>query len=257
MKLRILSLFTALALMGAALGGCMPAFITSNLQADDSSRVAVLEEEEPAPDPTPAPTPDPTPDPTPEPEQGEIQFGTWNGNDYSSDWTGIRFTLPDTWYPLTAEQMAQVLGAGTDMVAGSLNADPDALTAQISEVDTYEFYLMRADGTASFCCDIVDPAAAGTPSLTAEEYLQQVAAMMQLMSGMTVTSEGPAAATFGPLSGQQLNLAITANDVNTAMVYFAAEHEGYLVVYLLSASSEEGAAEVAGIADQIDANAMA
>lgn len=244
-KLRIVSLLCVLAMTVSLMAGC---------SSGDSSAAQTTSESTPTAEQTPEPEPEPTPEPTPEAEQAEIQLGTWDGQTYSNSWTGITFTLPDTWTPLTAEQILQIVGAGSDYAADSLNMDPDALSAQTSEVDTYDFYAMRADGTAGFFCDVVNPAAAGTPSMTAEEYVQQVSAMMQVMDGLTVTAEDPVETTLGPLSGVQLNMTTVAEEVDltTAMSYFVSEKDGYLLVYFLSANSQEGLNEVIDLIEQID-----
>lgn len=252
MKLRAVSLLCALALAASLLAGCSSGDTSGSSAATDPASA------ETTTDPTPEPDPDPvseaTPEPTPELEQAEIQLGSWDGLTYTNSWTGISFTLPDTWMPLTAEQILQVVGAGSEVVADSLDMDPDALSAQTSDVDTYDFYAMRADGGAGFFCDVVNPAAAGTPSMTAEEYLQQVGAMMQVMDGMSVTAEGPVESTLGPLSGMQLDMTVTAeaNNLTTAMSYFASEKDGYLLVYFLSANSQDGLNDVIDLINQID-----
>lgn len=245
MKLRIVSLLCALMLAASLLAGC---------GAEQSSAPETISEPTPASVSTPEPTPEATPEPTPEPETAELQLGSWDGMTYTNDWSGISFTLPDTWMLLTTEQILQVVGAGSDVLADSLNMNPDALSAQVSAVDTYDFYAMRADGSASFFCDIVNPAAAGTPSMTPEEYLQQVGAMMQVVDGLTVTAEDPIETTLGPLSGIQLNMTTVADatGLTNAMSYFASAKDGYLLVYFLSANSQDGLTDLMDLLGQIE-----
>ncbi len=245
MKLRVVSLFCALLLTVSLLAGCAgaPASVADTTPAPT-----------PAAESTPEPPPEPTPEPTPEPETAELQLGSWDGMQYTNSWTGISFTLPDTWMQLTSEQILQIVGAGGDVLADSLNVDPDALSAQTSAVDTYDFYVMRADGSANFFCDIVNPAAAGTPSMTPEEYLQQVGAMMQMVDGLTVTAEDPVETTLGPLSGVQMNMTTVADatGLTTAMSYFVSAKDGYLLVYFLSSSSQEGLNDLLDLLGQIE-----
>ena len=87
-----------------------------------------------------------------------------------------------------------------------------------------------------------------------QAVFQQVSAVLQVMDGMTVSAEEPEETTFGPLSGVQLNMTTTAdaNGLTTAMSYFASEKDGYLLVYFLSASSQEGLDDVIGLIEQID-----
>ena len=250
MKLRVVSLFCALLLTVSLLAGCAgaPASVADTTPAPT-----------PAAESTPAPTPDrppPPPPPPPNPPRAppELQLGSWDGMQYTNSWTGISFTLPDTWMQLTSEQILQIVGAGGDVLADSLNVDPDALSAQTSAVDTYDFYVMRADGSANFFCDIVNPAAAGTPSMTPEEYLQQVGAMMQMVDGLTVTAEDPVETTLGPLSGVQMNMTTVADatGLTTAMSYFVSAKDGYLLVYFLSSSSQEGLNDLLDLLGQIE-----
>ena len=79
--------------------------------------------------------------------------------------------------------------------------------------------------------------------MTPEEYLQQVGAMMQMVDGLTVTAEDPVETTLGPLSGVQMNMTTVADatGLTTAMSYFVSAKDGYLLVYFLSSSSQEGA----------------
>ena len=246
MKLRIVSLLCAVILSASLLAGCGSAPSSSSDSAAEPQSTPVAET-------TPEPTPEPVVEETEEEEPAEIQLGSWDGQTYTNSWTGITFTLPDGWTPLTSEQILQIVGAGNDVVEEGLDLDSGSLSADTGGVDTYDFYAMRADGTAGFFCDIVNPAAAGTPSITPEEYLQQVSAVLQVMDGMTVSAEEPEETTFGPLSGVQLNMTTTAdaNGLTTAMSYFASEKDGYLLVYFLSASSQEGLDDVIGLIEQI------
>ena len=188
-----------------------------------------------------------------EEEQPEIQLGSWDGQTYTNSWTGITFTLPDGWTVLTNDQIQEIAGTGGELIEESLDMDSGSLTAA-NGVDTYEFYAVRGDGTAVFFGDIVNPAAAGTPSMTPEEFLQQTNSMLQATDGLTVTTEDPVETTFGPLTGMQMNMTTVAEDIDltTAMSYFVSAKDGYLLVYLLTASSQEGAAEVVDLIEQID-----
>lgn len=254
MKLRVVSLFCALVLSVSLLAGCGSAGSSDSGAEPQSAPVT-----EATPEPDAEPAAEPAADPTPEPdveeaEQAEIQLGSWDGQTYTNSWTGITFTLPDGWTPLTSEQILQIVGAGNDVVEDSLDLESGSLSADTGEIDTYDFYAMRADGTAGFFCDIVNPAAAGTPSMTPEEYVQQASAMLQVMDGITVSTEEPEETTFGPLSGIQLNMTTTADatGLTTAMSYFVSAKDGYLLVYFLSASSQEGLTEVIDLIEQID-----
>ena len=82
----------------------------------------------------------------------------------------------------------------------------------------------------------------------------QASAMLQVMDGITVSTEEPEETTFGPLSGIQLNMTTTADatGLTTAMSYFVSAKDGYLLVYFLSASSQEGLTEVIDLIKQID-----
>ena len=250
MKLRVVSLFCALVLSVSLLAGCGSA---------GSSDSGAEPQSAPVTDATPEADAEPDADPTPEPvaeevEQTEIQLGSWDGQTYTNSWTGITFTLPDGWAPLTSEQILQIVGAGNDVVEDSLDLESGSLSADTGGIDTYDFYAMRADSTAGFFCDIVNPAAAGTPSMTPEEYVQQASAMLQMMDGITVSAEDPEETTFGPLSGIQLNMTTTADatGMTTAMSYFVSAKDGYLLVYFLSASSQEGLTDVIDLIEQID-----
>lgn len=254
MKLRVVSLLCALVLSVSLLAGCGSAGSSDSGAEPQSAPVT-----EATPEPDAEPAAEPAADPTPEPdveeaEQAEIQLGSWDGQTYTNSWTGITFTLPDGWTPLTSEQILQIVGAGNDVVEDSLDLESGSLSADTGGIDTYDFYAMRADGTASFFCDIVNPAAAGTPSMTPEEYVQQASAMLQVMDGITVSTEEPEETTFGPLSGIQLNMTTTADatGLTTAMSYFVSAKDGYLLVYFLSASSQEGLTEVIDLIKQID-----
>lgn len=254
MKLRIVSLLCALVLSASLLAGC--GSTQSSDPADESQSASTAQAD---PDSASEPASDPASEPAveeeeQEEEQPEIQLGSWDGQTYTNSWTGITFTLPDGWTQLTSEQILQVVGAGNDVVEEGLDLDSGSLSADTGGVDTYDFYAMRADGTAGFFCDVVNPAAAGTPSMTPEEYLQQVSSVLQVMDGLTVEAEEPEETTFGPLTGVQLNMTTTADStgMTTAMSYFASAKDGYLVVYFLSASSQEGLTEVIDLIEQID-----
>lgn len=105
MKLRVVSLFCALVLSVSLLAGCGSAGSSDSGAEPQSAPVT-----EATPEPDAEPAAEPAADPTPEPdveeaEQAEIQLGSWDGQTYTNSWTGITFTLPDGWTPLTSEQI--------------------------------------------------------------------------------------------------------------------------------------------------------
>jgi hypothetical protein len=48
--------------------------------------------------------------------EASIERGTWNGDIYTNDFSGIKFTLPNGWVSATAEEIAQLIGVSEDIL---------------------------------------------------------------------------------------------------------------------------------------------
>lgn len=253
MKLRILSLTCALMLSVSLLAGCgstRPSDPAEESQSTSTTQADPDSASEPASDPASEPAVE---EEEQEEEQSEIQLGSWDGQTYSNSWTGITFTLPDGWTMLTNDQIQEISGTGSELMEESMDMESGSLAAN-DGVDTYDFCAMRDDGSAMFLCDVVNPAVVGVSSLTPEEYLQQISFVMQASNALTVTTEDPVETTFGPLTGLQMNMTTVAEDIGrtTAMSYFVSAKDDYLLAYLLMAYSQEGAADLVDLIEQID-----
>lgn len=176
---------------------------------------------------------------------GAWDTGFWEENIYRNPWADIAFVLPDGWNALTTEQILTLLGAGADIISGELNTDKESLSASISETDLYAFYTMKATGDAFFFLDIYDREAGGVPDMTPEEYLSQLTAIYENLTGYTVTAGETEYDTFcGKNSvGKALMLENTENTEAPPSVqtYMVVEHGSYLLVYCGSVRSGDKA----------------
>ncbi len=180
-------------------------------------------------------------------------YGSWSGDTYSNEYTGITFTLPSGWFALTSNQITELLQSGSSTISEDMNLDEDDLNAQISETDYYDFYVSNASGSAKFCLDIVDLTKSKATDMTEEQYLQQMAAVLESLTSVSVTCDDPQDSTLHGEAVKAMNVSFldaSGNVVGIESIY-AIKKETYMFVYMASATDNAGVEEVQSIFDQI------
>lgn len=178
--------------------------------------------------------------------------GTWDDRDYYNEWTKMSFTLPEGWYALTAEQIAQLVGGGVEFIAEDFGMEVDDFSAQISETDYYDFYTTNAEGMAFFWLDIFNRQAAGVPSITSQEYLQQLRAGFESLSSIDYECGEIAEDTLQGNSGYSMDATLSLDgEVVAIQSYFVQEKDEYLLMYAVSANNEAGAQQIEDLLAQI------
>jgi len=174
--------------------------------------------------------------------------GTWQGNVYTNTWTGLTFTLPKGWRPLTAEEIGKVLGAGANYLSDAVpGLDGETYSAFIGNTDYYDFYTASSDGMASFFLDVYDPVAAGVPGVTAEQYLQSVSQLLSSVKGLKVEAGQIEDDEFCGHPCKSLNLTMSAADGSTSpatQAYSVFQCGHYLLCYCASAKTSDTASQV-------------
>lgn len=182
--------------------------------------------------------PDAQGDPASRQETADVSpdVGSWDGNVYTNQWLNLTFTLPEGWYAATAEEIAQILDLGSNIVASDLAQDQEGLSARISETDTYAFYIYKEDGAAVAFLDLFDCQAAGVPELTAEEYLQQMKAVFEYMESVKAEIEDLGDMSLGGLSGTAMAIRMELPDYGASgkQTYFAAKKDDYIAAVCFS-----------------------
>ena len=75
----------------------------------------------------------------------ELSRGTWDGDVYTSEFAGLKFTLPEGWTRSTDEEIAEVMQLGEEVLAdeGKYNSELAKLTT------VYDMMAKSADQTAN------------------------------------------------------------------------------------------------------------
>ena len=174
------------------------------------------------------------------------RIGRWEGQTYVNDWANFTFTIPDDWVVLSAEQIAQIVGAGSDLVASDLDTDKSQLSAKIGKTDTYAFYVMSPDGSSYIFLDLFDREAAGLPDITPEEFRQQtensLSSLTTISSFTETTGDG---SKFLDFTGSEMLIALSKPDTGELLAhqwYFVGEKDRYLLDFMEGASSDEAMA---------------
>lgn len=200
----------------------------------------------------PEPTPTATPEETAVVSQADNYKSVWEGSTCSNYWNNVVFTMPDGWYQLTEDQIAQVTGAGTDAISNDLSIDKDQIVSQQSATCN-DFYISNAAGTATFYSEIIDREALGLPNLTPEQYLQQTKAVLESMTTISAGCDEIVDNTMGQNEGKSMNVTIKDANGSTAAIesMFVNERDGMLVSYIATAMDQDGVSQLQGILEQI------
>ena len=180
-------------------------------------------------------------------------YGSFSGDTYSNDYTGITFTLPSGWYALNSSQISELLKSGSATISEDMDIDEDDLNAQISESDYYDFYVSNASGSAKFCLDIVDLTKSNSADLSEQEYLEQMASVLESLTSVTVKCEDPQDSSLHGEALKAMNVSFldTSGAVVGVETIFAIKKETYMFVYMASAADNTGVEEVQSILKQI------
>lgn len=112
----------------------------------------------------------------------EISRGTINGNVYTSDYSGLTFTKPDTWVYLTDEELAEAMDIGMESL--DQNAFADAVVQMVSVYD-----MMAGDNETGTNINIAyeNLAVSNGGTMTEKEYLEALS--KQLGDNATMNAE--------------------------------------------------------------------
>lgn len=177
------------------------------------------------------------------------RLGRWDGDTYVNEWANIKFTLPKGWRALSAQEIAKVVGAGTDIIAGDTGTDKNNLSAQTSKTDTYAFYVTSADGNGYFFMDIFDRAAGNVPKMTPAEYAQQMETMLNSLTTLSAqVVEVNTDDDFCGMKGTTMSVMLSPANNPSAVAkqaYFIAEKDKYLLNFMIGGNTDAGV-EAAG-----------
>ncbi len=107
-----------------------------------------------------------------EAEPVEFTLGSWNGNTFENQWLNMSITAPEGSVIATDEEIAELMGVGTEILAASLDANADAMN-KINELKT-SYGFMIYDETQSSNAILAYDNLAMTPGgtdMSADEYL--------------------------------------------------------------------------------------
>jgi len=124
---------------------------------------------------SPTVTPRATPTPAAPGRQGERGAparGVWEGDVYTNETLGLRFTPPDDWFVATDAEIAELMGFGVDMLAGG----SDAFLADILDAADLTIFheMMAASPTGSNVQIMFERLVFPQTRLTEAQYLESV-----------------------------------------------------------------------------------
>ncbi|MEG1869606.1 MAG: hypothetical protein RR205_02025 [Oscillospiraceae bacterium] len=157
-------------LLAIILASCMIFTFAACGNSKDKATVAEDEEEIMTPEEAAG-------EPTQQETLESIDRGTVEGTNYKNEWAGVTFAIPEGMTPLTADEMAKVLGQGNEQLAAGDEAAKQAMDTFVQNSYVPLFMINDVKDTSKLKIQYI--AEIRTSAKTEEEYLTDTMAQIK------------------------------------------------------------------------------
>lgn len=170
----------------------------------------------------------------------EFTRGTVVGGVYSNDFSGIVFEVPEDWTVSTDEELAEVMGLGSEYLT-----DKAAESAELAKMTTiYDLMCSAPNGIDSVSIAYENAALEGVPDATAEEIAEAVS--NSLITGTTLGYEKVGIETRTLGSQEYVVLMMSAQQYGFIQTYYLRRVGDYCVTIIFTCQNDDLAV---GLAD--------
>ncbi len=161
-------------------------------------------------------------------EPVEITRGTVDGNVFTSTFSGITFTKPDSWVYSSADELAQMMNSTIEEMTDSKFAE------SVSKLQTVQDMMVTDKKTGcNVSISYENLLISGSTKITAEEYLekskQEMAKLSETM-GITATFKDSSTKTLGGDEYVYARFETVAQGITMSQHYYLRKVEGYMTV---------------------------
>jgi hypothetical protein len=177
-----------------------------------------------------------------EPEEEEpevlatgITRGIWNDNVWTSEYLGITVTLEDNWLYATDEEIAALMGIGSDALA----AQGLELDFELATLATFHDMLASNTATGASIQVLIERLFFPHNRMTAEQYIEAAAETLEMM-GMQVNLDFPGVTRIGNYDWLSYGSVMEVMGVEISARYFVNVKDGFarIIMMVYSEASE-------------------
>lgn len=160
----------------------------------------------------------------------KVARGTVNGNVYSSEFSGITFTKPDSWVFATDEEIAQTLNIGADML------DQNNFEKAVSEAaSTYDMMVTDPATNSNVQISYENLAVTDSEDMTVDEYLDTFKKQLDAQDVIDYEYVGSEKTTLCGEEYTCITLNATYNGVKMVQACYARKIDNLIVNVIITA----------------------
>ncbi len=163
-------------------------------------------------------------------EEKTISRGTLNGNVYSSEFLGIKFTKPDSWIYSSDEQIASVMNVGMDML------DANEFAKKATELaSVYDMMAVDSSTGNNISITYENLKMSGSTDISYDDYIANLKNMMGNLSAITsVGFEEASTIDLGSQEFTKLAAHVSYGNVDCDQVYYLKKVGNYMAIIILT-----------------------
>ena len=177
-----------------------------------------------------------------EAEEKELSRGVWTENVFTSEFSGITFTMPEGWASGTDEEIAALMQVGIDnLTAAGTEVDAEALKAGI----VYDMLARDtvSNGSVTISFEQVEEPSDGAEKTPEELYVEQLITQVLTFQPDVVFGE-IGAASIGEHSYTRVDSSVSIDGIGITQTYLVRKIGNFIQTIVISYSSADVNADV-------------
>ena len=197
------------------------------------------------PEPTNAPvvdggetTPTPEPEPTEEPvvDNGvEYSMGSWNGNVYTNEFLGMKYTMPEGWTKYSNEQINELYQGVLDNNQDLFELDTEELKKAINESAVFFVFSINNNTGSNIQIMSEKPAM----KVTADQYMEALETGLSTVSSVDYTDIKVSKTNVGGIDFNTLTATANVSGISMKQAYYTIPVEDLFVSIIVTDTSNE------------------
>ena len=187
--------------------------------------------------------PEPETEEVPEVEEGVLSRGIIDGNTYTSSFTGIEITIPDTWSFANDEEIAALTGAGMEVL------DINEFAKYLAENATI-YDMMASEATTgsnvSICYENTNITAPGR-NITVEDYAAAITQTITAQDQIPYTVGDTGVVTLCGEEYYKVEMTADVSGITLSQAYYLRAIDNYMISVIATAANGVTLADIEGL----------
>jgi hypothetical protein len=165
--------------------------------------------------------------------------GTWNGNQFTNEKAGVTFNLPEDWVVSTDEEMAAMLGSGTEILANSdLGYSEEEIKKSIELTTIYDFIAADSNGASNVMVIYENlKKQSSTRTMNEKKYIEFLSSQIEA-AGMGYEVGEVSELKIGDINYATLTVTLSMGGASLEQVYLVRRQGNYMINILITIMPE-------------------